>query len=646
MVIDNAGSDGGYSVETKDATRRLFNYIPYVNCGRILITSRNKNAANKMVEKEDQIINIEPMNPADAESLIRKKLLGGENSKEVSTLARLLHGIPLAIIQSTAYISKDGLASIGDYILWFTENEEHRAKLLEKNMRDGYGDTPSTVLHTWELSFIQIMDIKTQAADLLSIMCFLDPIKIPEFLLCKDVKPFDFHETMIPLVHYSFVSKADNSQNYQMLDLVQIATRKWLRRNGKFELYLGKAMELVSDLFPNGEYESKDQWQMCVTLAPHAEMVLRYDMKMSETTPREIIARHASLMRKYTGYMWRQGQYNDCLQLCEASLNFHNKYLQDQPSLMLQSKALKGLVLNSTGKHGDAAKLHRGVLEERKRILGQCHKDTLGSINDLGQALRNQGEYKLAEEMFRKALDGRKKIPDLDQQDILTSLNDLAQVLVDQGKYVAAEEMFSTTIKLKEKALTKENPSTLATMEQLAELLAVQGKLEEAEKMHRQLLDLYTSVLGLRHPDTIWNLNGLAAVLLEQEKFEEAEKTFCEALELCIEVLGGDSPHTLSVMVNLAITLEKQQKYAEAEELYQKSLNEMMEMKSRSGEKHPYMRNCMEGLAMTMEEQGKKYEANGIRNRIETLDENTTPQIGFWGSLVDRIFWYLRGDSK
>ena len=654
MVIDNADFEEGFpSLEKATGTSRpLSEYIPHAHSGQILITSRNKRVARMMVTEADQVINIQPMNTTDAESLIRKKLPAGTDSGKISELVELMHGIPLAIAQATAYISKDEIMSISKYISWFRENDNNRATLLEEDIgaRQGDGNTPTTVIKTWECSFEQIKRIKPEAADLLSLMCLLDPSKIPAFLLPGDIKTLQFTEVIRLLIDFSFVSLikggAVGQESFQMVDLVQVATKRWLRVKGKIEMWQGKALELLSKHFPNGEYETREHWregwQKCAVLAPHAEMALRYDIEASETRSQDAIMYRASLMRNYTFYIWRQGQYCTSRRLSRESLKFHEKFLKDDRALILESKALEGLVLNSLGEHSKAVKIHEDVLTERRKILQQPHQDTLKSMNDLGQALRKQGEHKEAKKMFQEALEGRKEILGITHQETLTSMDDLAEVLVDEGAYADAEELFRATLEKKVNTLGTEHPSTLATKERLAEVLADQKKYEEAERIHREVLDLHVSVLGIKHPDTIWSTNGLAAVLLEEEKFEDAEEKFREALDLCREVLPVDNLHTLSVMGNLAYTLEKQKNLPEAEKLYRDAMEGMKKLLMES---HPNTRSYMTGLAMTLEGQGKIKEAENMYNEIRLLDAQAASQSlrGLLGGFMCKLIGYIYG---
>jgi tetratricopeptide (TPR) repeat protein len=56
-------------------------------------------------------------------------------------------------------------------------------------------------------------------------------------------------------------------------------------------------------------------------------------------------------------------------------------------------------VLRQQGKYEEAEQMHRQTLDLKKKVLGEEHPSTLGSINNLAEVLRQQGKYEEAEQM-------------------------------------------------------------------------------------------------------------------------------------------------------------------------------------------------------------------------------------------------------
>jgi hypothetical protein len=78
----------------------LATYIPHSPNGSIILTSRSKGVANKLVE-EKNIFVVEPMDPTHATELLQKRLekLGAQEDSPLAELASILECMPLAMVQ-------------------------------------------------------------------------------------------------------------------------------------------------------------------------------------------------------------------------------------------------------------------------------------------------------------------------------------------------------------------------------------------------------------------------------------------------------------------------------------------------------------------------------------------------------------------
>lgn len=109
IILDNV-DDARYLLEAQpydsgSASKPLREHLPQSQNGSILITTRSREAALKLVEPCG-VIAVDPMDKADALALFRKKLGVQEDSNDTAKLAAALEFMPLAIIQAAAYISK------------------------------------------------------------------------------------------------------------------------------------------------------------------------------------------------------------------------------------------------------------------------------------------------------------------------------------------------------------------------------------------------------------------------------------------------------------------------------------------------------------------------------------------------------------
>ena len=303
LILDNI-NDTHFLVDAQlgdpDRVPRLLReYLPQSQNGSILITSRNREAALKLVEQSD-IIAVEPMDEAQALALFEKKLGKQGESQDVAELAAALEFMPLAIVQAAAYISQRApRCSVRQYLEEFQKSDRKKTSLL--NYEGGQlrrdWEAKNSIIITWQISFDYIRQTRLSAANLLSLMSFFDHQGIPEALLRNQTKQGnagqaqrgrsgnddtdddedsesqssvsdEFEDDVLALRNYSFIFVNKDTTTFEMHGLVQIATRKWLEANGQLEKWKQQYIKNHYVEFPTGEFQN---WKKCQALFPHAK---------------------------------------------------------------------------------------------------------------------------------------------------------------------------------------------------------------------------------------------------------------------------------------------------------------------------------------------------------------------------------------
>jgi len=139
----------------------------------------------KLVETRD-IIEVKPMDGAQAVALFEKKLGEPSNSKDIAELAEVLEYMPLAIVQAATYISQRAPRfSVSQYLEEFKKSDRKRTSLLNYEGGELRRDkeAKNSIIITWQISFNHILQSRPSAADLLSLMSLFDRQGIPESLL-------------------------------------------------------------------------------------------------------------------------------------------------------------------------------------------------------------------------------------------------------------------------------------------------------------------------------------------------------------------------------------------------------------------------------------------------------------------------------
>ncbi|KAK0800963.1 hypothetical protein LTR02_009219 [Friedmanniomyces endolithicus] len=185
IVLDNA-DDAGFLVERDSRTgRTLFGYLPTVEHGTVLITSRSNAAAARLVDRRD-MIDVHPMDEEHALTLLGKKLGQQADRNDLLALASALDFMPLAIAQATAYIkSVAPRCSVPRYLEQLERSSRSKTNLLSTNSEELRRDheAKNSIMLALQVSFEHIHRFRRSAADLLSLMSFYHHQEIPEFLL-------------------------------------------------------------------------------------------------------------------------------------------------------------------------------------------------------------------------------------------------------------------------------------------------------------------------------------------------------------------------------------------------------------------------------------------------------------------------------
>lgn len=159
-------------------------YLPAVNWGHIIITSRNQAVIGGIVE-EGHVLNPLATNDATQLLLDRSGIQNPSQSEteEAKDIANLLGSLPLALIQAGGFI-RSRQKTLKDYHKLFLSR---RNDLLQ--FTSHIGGEVKTVFTVWEINFKQVEQESPDAVNLLLLFSFLEPSCIPELVLHRGSSP-------------------------------------------------------------------------------------------------------------------------------------------------------------------------------------------------------------------------------------------------------------------------------------------------------------------------------------------------------------------------------------------------------------------------------------------------------------------------
>ncbi|KAH6997405.1 hypothetical protein EDB80DRAFT_652516 [Ilyonectria destructans] len=610
MIIDNADDMELFSEGSGPGTRTLASdadfarTLPECGHGNILVTTRNKQVGVDLTLGQPSI-KVDRMDENESEHLLQTRL-GDESFShtDLSNLSTKLDHVPLALTQAAAYIEKNSI-QVSKYLQLLDEGDQSFIKLLGKNFETvgRYPEIPSAITQTWMLSFRMIQRQNPFAAELLSLMSFLDRQAIPEAFLSSYGERngrTDLLEAVGVLKAFSLVSE-DNDDNLNMHRLVHLVTRKWLTEEGTADHYASQALLAVAEVYPFGVFENREK---CSAYLPHASAVLEGAIGMSRAEAEW----KAYLLHNTAEFFSFKGKYRDSARLSEECLEIYKEVFGNKHPKTLQSMNNLALTFRGQGRWDEAEALQVEVLESQKRMLGDEHPETLRSMDNLASTFGEQGRWDEAEALQVEVLESQKRMLGDEHPETLRSMHNLASTFWRQGRWDEAEVLYVEVLESRKRLLGDKHPDTLGSMHNLASTFGEQGRWDEAEVLYVEVLESRKRLLGDKHPDTLGSMHNLALTFGEQGRWDEAEVLYVEVLESRKRMSGDEHPETLRSMHNLASTFWKQRRWDEAEVLYV----EVLESRKRLlGDKHPDTLGSIQNLAL-MQEQRKKSDEKAL----------------------------------
>jgi hypothetical protein len=194
------------------------------------------------------------------------------NQGDATALLTRLTYLPLAIVQAAVYINENGI-SLADYLSLLEEQEEDVIDLLSKDFENEgrYHDVKNPVATTWLISFEQIWQRDSLAADYLSFMACVDAKDIPQSLLLPGLSRKKETDAMGTLQGYSFIAKRSADSAINIYRLVHLATRNWLRREGLLPGWTGRVIARLAEVLADASHDNRVVWR---SYMPHVYYAL------------------------------------------------------------------------------------------------------------------------------------------------------------------------------------------------------------------------------------------------------------------------------------------------------------------------------------------------------------------------------------
>uniref|UniRef100_L2FX48 Kinesin light n=1 Tax=Colletotrichum fructicola (strain Nara gc5) TaxID=1213859 RepID=L2FX48_COLFN len=409
MVVNNADDVEMLTKinDQKDESIPIASYLPMTGNGKILVTSRSRDAAEKLTDNGEMILRVSKMETIHALQLLQKKLGQDVDETAALRLTDFLGHIPLALNQAAAYIYRRRRTTIQSYMDELQRSEKRKDALLRSDRGDArrYPGVSNSVVLTWQLTFEQIKQEQPRAADLLSLMSCFQAQNIPEYMLhhyhsdFSSVEESDLEDDLELLQGYSLVAITATTGFCEMHPLVQFCTQAWIRDFGLPELWKRRFLKSASQHFPSGEFET---WEQCQMIMPHVQPLL--NQKPSEEGDRLEWSNLATNVARYLYYL---GDYSRAEVLAQDAVSIHMGSLGRQHPFTLESMTYLASTYREQGRWKEAEELQVQVMETSKVVCGMAHPGTYSIMGDLAATYYRQERWAEAEELYLQGGVGR-----------------------------------------------------------------------------------------------------------------------------------------------------------------------------------------------------------------------------------------------
>ncbi|KAJ7101077.1 hypothetical protein C8R44DRAFT_946522, partial [Mycena epipterygia] len=529
----------------------LNEYFPQCDHGNIIITSRNPG----LVVYASSHSVVSDMEEIDAVDLLLRSA-GKEATDDTKTAAvhivKVLHYLPLAIIQAGAFISKSG--DIDSYLALY---EQNRAQLLSQKPAQSHDNYAWTIYTTWQISFDQLSQ---PAATFLQLCSLLHHQGISEQIF-KNAATYKFGPTRMAVAgiserelqlaslwiqpHIDFLLQ-DNSNVIPDFRHEFGKIYVWGEKLKKVENIQAAVVQKRRDLLGD---DHQDTLEAIFWLA----WIYRGLGKFREAEQLEVVV--LQQQRNMLG-----DNHPDTLDVMgNLALTYYRggKLKEAEQLGVLVLEKQRNVLLK------EAEELQVVVLERRRNLLGDNHPDTLQAMENLAVTYKKLGKLKEAKELGIVALE---------KGGMSWAMGNLALTYKALGKLKEAEDLEVVVPEKRRNILDDNHPSTLLAMGNLAVTYRELGKLKEAKGLEVVVLEKRRNLLGDNHPSdnhpsTLRTMGNLAVTYSKLERWQEAEELGVAALKKQMDLLGDKHKWTLETMQNLAVTYEQLGKSKEADDL-------------------------------------------------------------------------------
>jgi tetratricopeptide (TPR) repeat protein len=608
LIVDNA-----------DELEMVWPLLPTGSTGHVLVTTRDHGVGDL------ESFPVEQMDRREGILLLLRRariLKQGTELEHISLADRQvaeqivaeMDGLPLALDQAGAYIDENRC----DLPTYLERYRTQRATLLGRRGRSSH-DHHDPVATTWSLSFQQVEQKSSVAADLLCFCAFLHPDAIPEAIITKGASYLGEHlqgvledqglldEAIGALRAYSLIRRNTTEKMLNVHRLVQAVLRDNLKPTQQ-RTWAERVIRAMNKAIPEPSILLWQEWQLYL---PHihtcSQLIEEYD----------VTSRASGQLLNQAGTMLRHSsRHAEAEKMYERALLIHERVLGPEHPDTAATLDHLATISGIQRKYEQALHLYERALCIREHVLGPEHPDTAITINGLALLYSNWHRYEESQHMYERSLHIREHVLGPEHPDTAETLDNLAMLYRIWSKYEQAEPLFERALRIRECSLGPEHPITSSTLNNLAVLYRLQGKYEQAIPLFERALHIREQTLGLEHPATATAMSNLAYLYRLQGEYEQSLHMYERALHIREQAFGASHPNATITRFNMGQLYRELSAYGRAEELIRCALTTH---EQALGSEHPKVADILEEYARLQHDVGQDEEAGRTEARAQAI---------------------------
>jgi tetratricopeptide (TPR) repeat protein/transcriptional regulator with XRE-family HTH domain len=547
--------------------------------------------------------------------------------EEAMALARILEGLPLALVQAGAYIREKG-RSLTEYRRAY---QRYRKIFLRwRSTHDkAFTDYSESVATTWLISFRRVRQQSTAALAILCLCAYLHPDAIPSDIILKAtyeeesvLKPLAKDDMQLDhacgiLINYALIRRNIIDGMLSLHRLVQAVLKDRMSEQEQHN-WAERTVRAVEAAWSNAPEADTERY------LPHAYScaTLITDLKINSEEAASLLERAADLADARGWYTKAASLYRRAHDACARLLG------EDDPHVVRLNMDVAHTLMEQW-QYPLATSLYQRAYLDCVRLFGPNHPVTIACLNDLALAQLKQGSVGPALKTISQVYDVLDQAPDQQPEEsakVIQIFGEIEQLAGNEGR---AEECFRMALDIRLQAFGHRHTKVAQTLLLLGDLYAQHDqppeRLEQAERSFREALAIFRGTLGKDHPETAYGMLRLGMLFLQRGNAKEAIRYCEQAVAVFERKLGLAHYSTGQGMYCLAMVLSEQKQYVKAEQYFRKAKDILM---LAGGPETALYLQLLSEYAELLRAMGREDEARQYEDYVETTQRRLAARGG------------------